>query len=120
MFSTGRAETTFAGMGNKFNMPTIFAAEDMAPQYRGTAGQYLAYIFKDNGPDPSLVLDYKLYPMSSKYGRNMVMDMRCGAEHTLVFGMNSNIFQAEEKDPIFHYSIIPIAERSGAKFVFFC
>jgi len=57
--------------------------------------------------DLSLVLDYKLYPMSSKYGCNMVTDMRCGAEHKLVFAMNSNIFQAEEKNPIFHHSITP-------------
>ncbi len=75
------AETTFAGMGNKFNMATIFTIVDMAPQYRCTAGQYLANIFKDNWPDPSLVLGYKFYPMGSKYGRNMVTDMRCGPEH---------------------------------------
>ena len=32
-------------------------------------------------PDPSLVLGYKFYPMGSQYGRNMVTDMRCRAEH---------------------------------------
>ena len=99
MFSTGGTETTFAGMGNKFTMATIFTIVDMAPQNRGTAGQYLAHIFKDN-PDsvgnPSLVLGYKFYPMGSKYGCNMVTDMRCGAQHKLLFAMNSNIFQADE------------------------
>jgi len=36
--ATGGTETTFTGMGNKFNMATIFTIVDMAPQYRGTAG----------------------------------------------------------------------------------
>jgi len=84
MFSTGRAKTTFTGMWNEFNMATIFTIVDMAPQYRGTAGQYLAHIFKDHWPDPSLVLGYKFYPMGSQYGHNMVTDMRCRAEHKLI------------------------------------
>jgi len=114
MFSTGGAETTFAGMGNKFNMATIFTIVDMAPQYRGTTGQYLAHIFKDNWPDPLLVLGYKFYSMSSQYGRNMVTDMRCRTEHKLLFAMNSDIFQPEEKT---QYSITPLLHSSncGAK-----
>jgi len=80
MFSTGGTETTFTGMGNKFNMVTIFTILDMATQYRGTAGQNLTHIFKDNRPDPSLVSGYKFYPMCSKYGCDMVTGMRCGPE----------------------------------------
>jgi len=49
----------------------------------GMAGQYLAHIFKDNGFDPSFVLDYKLKPGHSKDGRNMITDMRCRQEHSL-------------------------------------
>jgi len=115
MFSTGGAETTFAGMGNEFNMATLFTIVDMATQYRGTAGQYLANILKDHWPDPSLVLGYKFYPMGSQYGRNMVTDMRCGVEHRLPFVMNSNIFQAGEIKT--QYSIIPLFHFSncGAK-----
>ncbi len=77
-------------------MATIFTIVDMAPQYRGTAGQYLAHIFEDNWPDPSFVLGYKFYPMGSPYGRNMVTDMRCNAEHKLLLAMNNVIFKAEE------------------------
>jgi hypothetical protein len=49
-------------------MATIFTMVDMATQNGGTAGQYLAHTFKDNWPDPSLVLAYELNPMGSKYG----------------------------------------------------
>ena len=78
------------------------------------AGQNLVQIFKDSWPDPSVALGYKLYSMNNKHDRNMVTYMRWVAEHTLVFAINGNIFQAEEK---IQYSITPSFHHSdcGAK-----
>ena len=57
---------------------------NLCVRINGFGINYLAHIFKDN-PDPVgnplLVLGYKFYPMGSQYGRNMVTDMRCGAEY---------------------------------------
>jgi len=35
-------------------------------------------------PDPSSVLEYELNPMCSKYGRDMVTNMRGGTKHKLI------------------------------------
>jgi hypothetical protein len=51
--------------------------------------------------------------MGSKQSPNMVTDMRCRAEHNLIFAMNSNIFQAEEIKP--QYSIIPVFSRRAGR-----
>jgi hypothetical protein len=81
MFSTSGAETTLAGMGDQFNMPTASTLIDVATQNRTAAGQDLAHIFKNHRPDPSLVLGYELNPMRGKDGGNMISDMGGGAYH---------------------------------------
>jgi len=47
------------------------------------ASQDLANIFKNNRSDPPFVLSYEMDPMHSKFGRNMITDMSCGAQHNL-------------------------------------
>jgi len=81
MFATSGAKTTLAGMGDQFNMPTASALIDVATQNGATTGQDLANIFKNNRPDPSLVLGYELNPMRGKDGSNMMSDMGCRAYH---------------------------------------
>jgi hypothetical protein len=83
VFATSGTETTLAAMSNQFEMTATFTLIDMATQNGCTASQDLADIFKNNRSDPPFVLSYELEPMHSKYGRNMITDMSCGAQHNL-------------------------------------
>ena len=64
-------------------MSTIFTLVNMASQNGGTAGQHLAHIFKNNWSNPSFILGHESRHggMGSKYGDDVVSNMRGRAKH---------------------------------------
>jgi hypothetical protein len=84
MFSTSGAKSTFTGMRNQLEVPTSSTLIDVTTQNRRAARKDLAHIFKNDRPNPLLVLSNEFNPMGSKDSRDMVADMRDGTKHRLI------------------------------------